>query len=114
MYLYNIKGQEVVDWLHAHALSDYAATFARLQLDSLHKVSKLSPAQIVAVCEAAEEDEIGAKCVTGHATTFPVGVRIVLEEAVKSLKRDPRSLTLSQRLSCFTDAHSCGFLNILW
>jgi hypothetical protein len=114
VHVYNIKGQEVVDWLHAHALSDYAATFARLQLDSLHKVSKLSPEQIVAVSEAAEEDEVGAKCVTGHASTFPVGVRIVLEEAVKSLKRDSRSLTLSQRLSCFTDAHSCGFFNVFW
>jgi len=112
--VYNIKGQEVVDWLHVHALSSYAATFARLQLDSLHKVSKLSPEQIVAVSEAAEEDEVGAKCVTGHASTFPVGVRIVLEEAVKSLRRDSRSLTLSQRLSCFTDAHSCGFFNVLW
>ena len=106
-------GHEVLDWLQTHALSDLSSTFAKLQLDSLHKVSRLTTEQIFFVCAEAEDDEGGAKIVTGHSKTFPMGMHIVLGEAVESLRFDERAQTLSNRLSGYRDTGSLDFLNLI-
>ena len=104
----------MVDWLQTHALSNYAATFARLKLDSLHKISKMTSEQIATVSDEAEEDELGAKSVTGHAQTFPMGMRIVLSQAVASLQSDERAQTLTQRLENYTDLGMYALVNVIW
>ena len=107
-------GHEVVDWLQTHALSDLSATFARLQLDSLHKISRMTRDQVASVCAEAEEGEIEAKSVTGHSRIFPMGMHIVLSEAVEALKRDERANTLSDRLKCYQDVGCWDLVNLIW
>jgi len=106
-------GQEVVDWLQEYGLGDYAGTIARLGLDSLHLISRLSAEQTTQICEEAVEDELGTKSVTGHAQSQTLGIRIRLESAIQSLVRDLRSKSLCERRDKFKDRIG-SVLNLVW
>jgi hypothetical protein len=91
------QGQEVLEWLAEEMISQYAHVFARNKLDSLRKVSRLSESEI-----AKLNDEF---CRGLHGTSEgQIGGRIRLADAVASLRNDPRTRSIAERLTSFSDS----------
>ena len=85
------QGHEVLEFLGKQMISQYAAVFARNELDSLRKVSLLSEAEI-----AKLNDEF-CRSVQGTSEA-KIGGRVRLSLAVESLKYDPRAKSIKDRL----------------
>ena len=91
------QGQEVLEWLGEQMIAQYAHVFARNQLDSLRKVSLLSEAEI-----AKLSDEF---CRGAQGTSeAKIGGRVRLSLAVTSLRNDPRTKSIKDRLRTFSDS----------
>ena len=103
------QGEEVFAWLAEQSLSIYSAVFARHKLDTLRKVSLLTPTQL---------DTINAdlNVVTGSSTSETVlvqeGQRVTLGEAVAALKNSPQAMSLKERLRTYRDPTVSG-LNLV-
>lgn len=100
------QGEEVFAWLAEQSLSIYSAVFARHKLDTLRKVSLLTPTQL---------DTINAdlNVVTGSSTSETVlvqeGQRVTLGEAVAALKNSPQAMSLKERLRTYRDPTVSSF-----
>jgi hypothetical protein len=103
------QGEEVFAWLAEQSLSIYGAVFAKHKLDTLRKVSLLTPAQL---------DTINAdlNAVTGSSTserdTVQEGQRVALGEAVDALRNSPQAMSLKERLRTYRDPTVSG-LNLV-
>ena len=91
------QGQEVLEWLGEQMISQYAQVFARNQLDSLRKVARLSEAQISKL-----NDEF-CRGVQGTSEA-KIGGHVRLSLAVESLRNDPRTKSIKDRLRTFSDS----------
>ena len=89
------QGQEVLEWLAEEMISHYSHVFARNKLDSLSKVSRLSETEI---------SQINEEFCRGLHGTAQIGGRIRLAGAVASLKNDPRTRSIANRLSSLNDS----------
>ena len=101
------QGQEVLEWLAERSVAQYSHVFARNKLDSLRKVSKLSPEQISRL-----NDEY---CRGLHgASEAQIGGHIRLADAVASLQGDPRTKSIAGRLASFSDSAAENAIAEAW
>ena len=101
------QGQEVLEWLAEKMLSRYEQVFARNKLDSLLKVAKLSALQISELNDELYRDQL--------ADTKPeIGGHLRMSEAVASLKSDPRTRSIKDRLLDYGDSSATNKVQEAW
>ncbi len=103
------QGEEVCNWLAERGISQYTSVFVALRLDSLRKVSRMTPDDLATVhlkfCSSTAIADVTPE-------NQDVGRRISLEEAVQSLRGNPITKTLQDQLDDYRDPKVSG-LNLI-
>ena len=100
------QGEEVYTWLAEQGLSQYTSSFVSLHLTSLRKVSRMTSTDLAAVHFKFRSSTAIADVTLENED---VGRRVFLEEAVQSLRSDPRTKTLREQLDDYCDPKVSSF-----
>ena len=102
------SGQEVAEWLASYKLAHYTSTLDRLRLDTLRKISDMTSDDVLKVHQTFLAQN--ADMMQGQSLDIAnLGDRIILGSAVKALKGDKRTRTITDKAFFFKDQKVKGF-----
>jgi len=102
------SGKEVAEWLASYKLAHYTSTLDRLRLDTLRKISDMTSDDVLKVHQTFLAQN--ADMMQGQSLDIAnLGDRIILGSAVKALKGDKRTRTITDKAFFFKDQKVKGF-----
>ena len=107
----NSSGEEVAQWLANNKLAHYTSTIDTLRMNSLRKISEMTPDDVLNVHKTFLEQN--ADMMKGQFSDIAnLGDRINLGSAVKALKGDKRTRSIEDQIFFSKDRKVAGF-NVL-